>query len=78
MIRAAMSRLPAGKVAIGLLVAGVILLVAAANWHLVHVAIRSQPECVAHVRPGEAAGGDQRFSAAASACRPDPVADRRK
>lgn len=78
MIRVAMPKLPAGKVAVGLVVAGGVLLVVVANWHLVHVAVRSQPECVVHVRLGEAAGGDQRYGAARSACRPEPAVDGRK
>ncbi len=47
--------------------AGLALLVVA-NWHLVHVAVTSQPDCVAHVRPGDAGPGQ--FSAARSACSP--------
>ena len=54
----------------GLLVAGGLLLVAAANWHLLHVALHSQPDCVPHVRLGEATGAAQ-FGAAASACAPE-------
>lgn len=63
-------RIPAGKAAIGLLAACALLLVAAANWHLVEVATRSQPECVAHIRPGEAARDGLQFGAAASSCTP--------
>ena len=74
MSRAMTPRLPTGKVAAGLLAAGVVLLVVIANWHLVHVAVQSQPECVAHVRLGDTAGGDQRYGAARSACRPEPPA----
>jgi hypothetical protein len=62
--------IPTGKVAIGLMVVSALLLVAAANWHLVDVAIRSQPECLAHIRPGEAARDGLRFGAARSACTP--------
>jgi hypothetical protein len=40
--------------AIWLAVAGLLLLLAAANAHLVYVAVVSQPDCVDHVR-GQAA-----------------------
>ena len=56
--------------AIWLWISAGLLLVAAANAHLVYVAVTSQPPCVPHYRPGEATGGA--FSAARSACRPDP------
>ena len=49
--------------------AGVLLLLIA-NSHLVYVAIVSQPECVAHVRQGEGAAKDGKFSAARSSCTP--------
>ena len=58
------------RIACAVLVAGGLLLVAAANWHLVHVAVRSQPDCVAHVRLGEATGGAGMLGAASSACTP--------
>jgi hypothetical protein len=44
----------------------VILVFAAANAHLIHVATTSQPSCVPHARLGDAGGG--LFSAAQSAC----------
>jgi hypothetical protein len=44
--------------------------IAAANWHLVHVAFSSQPDCVAHVRAGDAHGPAGTFSAAQSSCTP--------
>jgi hypothetical protein len=50
-------------------VAGAIIFVAA-NWHLVHVAINSQPDCVAHVRVGERSGQSGALSAARSSCTP--------
>jgi hypothetical protein len=52
------------------LVGAGLALLAAANSHLVYVAMTSQPECVAHVRQGE--GNIQRgsFSAAQSSCSP--------
>lgn len=58
------------RVSIWLAVAAGLAIVAAGNWHLVHVALSSQPECVAHVRLGD--GGVERsaFSAARSACSP--------
>jgi hypothetical protein len=56
------------KTAIWLLVAAGLLLVAGANTHLVYVAVTSQPECVAHLGPGEGDGQRGSFSAAQSAC----------
>jgi hypothetical protein len=53
-----------------LIVAAGLLLVAAANAHLVYVAMSSQPDCVTHVRPGEATAASGAFSAARSACAP--------
>ena len=52
------------------LVGGGLLTFCAANAHLVYVAIRSQPDCVAHARPGQAGGSGTTFSAARSACAP--------
>jgi hypothetical protein len=54
--------------AIGLLVTSGLLLVAGANAHLVYVAVTSQPDCVAHVRSGDAATPAGSLSAAKSAC----------
>jgi hypothetical protein len=51
-------------------VAAGIVVLAAANWHLVHVAISSQPDCVAHVRIGDRDGQPGMFSAARSSCTP--------
>lgn len=50
---------------------GLALLVGA-NWHLVHVAVGSQPDCVPHLRAGDpgAAGSGGRLSAAQSSCTP--------
>jgi hypothetical protein len=42
-----------------------ILLFAAANVHLVYIAVRSQPDCVPHLKDR---GGDGQFRAARSAC----------
>ena len=47
-----------------------LLLVLIANAHLVYMAVMSQPECVAHVRQGEGAPKDGKFSAARSSCTP--------
>lgn len=47
--------------------AGIAVLLAA-NLHLVYVATSSQPECVAHARPGES--NSTQFSAAKSSCSP--------
>jgi len=47
-----------------------LLLVLIANSHLVSMAIMSQPECVAHVRQGEGAPEQGKFSAARSSCTP--------
>lgn len=46
-----------------------VLLLTAVNVHLVYVAVTSQPDCVAHARPGEASG-THTFGAAASSCSP--------
>ncbi|BAM86148.1 hypothetical protein S58_01280 [Bradyrhizobium oligotrophicum S58] len=53
-----------------LLVALAVALVAAANVHLLYVAISSQPACVAHTRLGAGAGASGAFSAAQSSCSP--------
>jgi hypothetical protein len=59
-----------GRLALWLLVAAGLALVIGANWHLVYVAVRSQPDCVAHLRPGDGDGARGAFSAAKSACSP--------
>jgi hypothetical protein len=56
------------RAAVWLLVGGGLLLVAAANWQLVTVALRSQPDCVAHLPPGDSKTVPGRFSAAESSC----------
>lgn len=48
---------------------GVILFVAA-NAHLLYVAMTSQPDCVDHVRGGQANDRSAGFSAAKSSCSP--------
>ncbi|MCB1413561.1 MAG: hypothetical protein KDJ76_10575 [Xanthobacteraceae bacterium] len=66
---AAMTR--RGRLSLWLLVAAGLALVIGANWHLVYVAVTSQPDCVAHVRPGTGeAARTTVFSAAKSACSP--------
>ena len=47
-----------------------LLVLFAANGHLVYVAMTSQPDCVNHIRQGEAHGKQSRFGAARSACSP--------
>jgi len=48
-------------------VAVALVVVVLANIHLVYVAMRSQPDCVAHVKPG--IGGESgAYSAARSSC----------
>lgn len=67
---APMKRFLSGRATIWLIVAAGLLLVIGANAHLVYVAATSQPECVAHVRPGDGDAQDGSFSAAQSACSP--------
>ena len=50
---------------IGGVVVAVLLLILA-NVHLVWIAMQSQPECVAHVKPGTDASGA--YAAARSSC----------
>jgi hypothetical protein len=57
---------PFVKLLIGL---GVLLLVVA-NAHLLYVAMISQPDCVDHVRGGQATDRSTGFSAAKSSCSP--------
>jgi hypothetical protein len=52
------ARLPGGSL-VWLLVSAGLLLFAGANAHLVYVAFRSQPDCVAHVK-GTGDGGGYR------------------
>ncbi len=59
-----------GRISVWLLVIAGLLLVIGANWHLVYVAVTSQPDCVAHVRPGAGDGARGSFSAAKSSCSP--------
>jgi hypothetical protein len=59
-----------GRLAIWLLVAAGLVAVGVANWHLIHVAITTAPDCIAHVRPGEGDGAHGSLSAAQSSCSP--------
>jgi hypothetical protein len=56
------------RTAIALSVLAALLLLVGANAHLVYVAVMSQPDCVDHVRKGDAEKGS--FRAAKSACSP--------
>ena len=56
--------LPRGRMLVTLLVATLAALVIGANAHLLYVATVSQPDCVAHLKPGESGG----FAAARPAC----------
>jgi hypothetical protein len=58
------------KIMIWLSVIAGLGIVAVANWHLVYVAFTSQPDCVAHVRPGASRDAGVGFSAAQSSCTP--------
>ena len=69
MSRVLTMRMPKRKVA-WLLVGFGLLVLVAANGHLVYVAMTTQPDCVAHVRQGEGNGMQERFSAARSSCTP--------
>jgi hypothetical protein len=65
-----MTRALPRRAAIWALVGAGLLVVLGANAHLVVVAVSSQPACVDHVRPGDAAAARGAFSAANSACAP--------
>ena len=56
------------KIVLWLLVGSGLLLLTAANSHLVYVAFTSQPDCVAHLKPGEGSAQPGHFSAAKSSC----------
>ncbi len=58
------------RATVWLLVGTGLLLFGAANAHLVYVAMRSQPDCVTHVKPGHSTNAAAGFSAAKSACTP--------
>ena len=67
-----MSVLPLRRVStrtvVGLSLLAALLLLVAANAHLVYVAVTSQPDCVDHVRQGDA--NKASFRAAKSSCSP--------
>lgn len=56
------------RLTIGLSILLVLIVIIAANWHLVYVAMESQPDCVAHIKPGTNHGGESGYSAAKSSC----------
>jgi hypothetical protein len=58
--------LPRRPLVIGAVALALAILVGA-NAHLVYVALESQPECVAHVKPGTGGEGSA-YSAARSSC----------
>jgi hypothetical protein len=57
------------KAVVGLVVAGLVALVLAANAHLVYVAVTTQPDCVAHLKQPDV-GHSGSYRAAKSACSP--------
>jgi hypothetical protein len=57
------------KAVVGLVVAGLVALVLAANAHLVYVAVTTQPDCVAHLSQVDV-GHSGSYRAAKSACSP--------
>ena len=59
------------KAVIWLAVGFGLLVLFAANGHLVYVAMTSQPDCVDHIRQGEMSAMQSRLSAARSACSPE-------
>lgn len=68
MSKAAMATSTRTKTLIWLGVGAGLLLLFAANYHLVYVAVMSQPDCVEHVRSGQGATAPGQFSAAKSSC----------
>lgn len=59
-----------GRLIIWGIATAIILIVAVANWHLVYVAVTSQPDCVSHLRLGNGDAARGAFSAAQSSCTP--------
>jgi hypothetical protein len=57
------------KAVVGLVGAGLVVLVLAANAHLVYVAVTTQPDCVTHLKQADA-GHRGSYGAAKSACSP--------
>jgi hypothetical protein len=56
------------RTVIWLLVGFGLIVLCAANAHLVYVAVATQPDCVSHLRSGEGKAERGSFSAAKSAC----------
>src|SRR5262245_14898008 len=65
-----MTGLLSTRTAIWLAVAGGLAVAVGANAQFLYLAVTTQPECLAHVRPGESNGQPGAFSAAQSACSP--------
>jgi hypothetical protein len=61
---------PRNRLAVWLAVIAGLALLGAANWHLVHVAMTSQPDCVSHLRLGQGDAARGVYSAAKSSCSP--------
>lgn len=61
-------RRPSPRLLVGLAVAAGTVLLVLANAHFVYVAVGSQPDCVAHLKAGDAAAGSGLFSAAKPSC----------
>lgn len=59
-----------GRLIMWAIATAIILIVAVANWHLVYVAVTSQPDCVSHLRLGNGDAARGAFSAAQSSCTP--------
>lgn len=57
-----------GLTIVGVAIVAGLLFVLLANFHLVYVAVTSQPECVAHIKADAAPAPAGSFSAAKSAC----------
>lgn len=62
--------LPSQKTVFKLSIGVGLILLMAANLHLVYVATISQPDCVAHARQKDDISGRGQFRAAVSSCRP--------
>ncbi|UGY15624.1 hypothetical protein [Bradyrhizobium septentrionale] len=58
-----------------LLIAVAVAAFIGANAHLIYVATKSQPACVAHLKQGKAGTARGLFSAAQSSCSPSPPAN---
>jgi hypothetical protein len=67
---AAPTRAAGNRLALWLIVACGLMLLAAANVHLVYVATTSEPGCVAHVAQGQADAARGELAAAQSSCTP--------